>query len=58
MSCRGASLYEKLLLKGVLTNFKRTGLEETTFNKECDQFKVICGTEGEWSCIDMHIIEP
>ena len=48
MSCRGASLYEKLLLKGVLTDFKRTGLEETTFNKVCDQFKVICGTEGEW----------
>lgn len=44
---RYASLYEKLFLKGVLAEFKRSGVEEATFREVCERVNEIYAIEGE-----------
>ena len=47
-SCRHASLHEKMFLKAVLAEFRRTGLEEATFKGVHQQLDAIYKTEGEF----------
>ena len=39
-------MHEKMFLRGVLAEFRRTGLEEATFKQVYHQLKGIYGTEG------------
>ena len=45
-SCRHASLHEKMFLKAVLAEFRRSGLEEANFKGVHQQLDAIYKTEG------------
>ena len=44
-------MHEKMFLRGVLAEFRRTGLEEATFKQVYHQLKGIYGTEGRYEHI-------
>ena len=44
--CRHASLHEKMFLKAVLAEFRRSGLEEAKFKGVHQQLDAIYKTEG------------
>ena len=48
---RHSSVHEKMFLRGVLAEFRRTGLEEATFKQVYHQLKGIYGTEGRYEHI-------
>lgn len=45
--CRFASLYEKLFLRGVVAEFRRSGVEEATFREVCEQVRDQFALEGK-----------
>ena len=45
--CRSASAHEQMFLRAVLSEFRRTGLEETTLGEIYTQMLTLCRTEGQ-----------
>lgn len=48
---RHASLYEKLLLRGVLAQFKKSGMEEATLREVYEQVREKLASEGKFTLL-------
>ena len=45
---RHAALHEKMFLRAVLAEFRRSGIEETTFKMVVQQLNILDRAEGDW----------